>query len=78
MRVKHVGTITGRANADGRLEIVVQVTDTDIHDNQNGGWSKRDQSVDPWSFGLEFQLPVGELQTRRSPSHLHPPRATAT
>jgi hypothetical protein len=77
MRVNHEGVISGQADADGRLKVTVQTTNSEIIDRRiewvgkgNEGrfvsfneWKKRDQAMEPWSFGLGFQLPVGELQS---------------
>ena len=84
MRVSHRATVTGQADADGRLAITGQVTDSEILDNGPGGWVTRNQDFEPWSFGLEFQLPVGELQSnqklspRPTPVPAPAPRAAKT
>ena len=65
MRVNHQATVTGRAEADGRLSVTVQVVDSECLDNGAGGWVRRNQDFDRWSFGFEFQLPVGELQSNQ-------------
>ena len=84
MRVNHTGSVTGRADADGRLSVTVEVADSECLDNEAGGWVRRNQRFDPWSFGLEFQLPVGELQSnqklspRPTPAPVAARPATAT
>jgi hypothetical protein len=77
LRIKYTATITGRANADGRLEMVVRVTEGDFQVKEADGWVTRNDGFRPWSFGLEFQLPVGELQSSQklSPKPVPEPRA---
>ncbi len=62
IRVNHEGVMKGQANADGLLQVRIDVTHEDIYDRHTG-WERRNQHFDGWSFGLEFQLPVGELQS---------------
>ena len=89
LRSTVAGAATGQANADGLLKITVQVTESEIVDHKmayvgqgNKGrwhyrdWEVRDQHHDPWSFGLEFQLPVGELQSSQELSTPPPPGAS--
>jgi len=79
LRIKHEGTITGRANADGRLEMVVRVTDSNAQQRYESGWVTDNDGFQRWSFGLEFQLPVGELQSNQKlsakPTPVPAPRA---
>ena len=77
MRVNHEGVMSGQADADGRLAVTVQTTNSEIIDRRiewvgkgkegrfviYNEWKKRDQAMEPWSFGFGFQLPVGELQS---------------
>jgi hypothetical protein len=90
MRVNHEGVITGQADADGRLKVTVQVVLSECFDSReewvgnagkgryvrHDGWTKRNQDYEPWSFGFEFQLPVGELQSSQKISTPAPPPIT--
>ena len=80
MRVNHRATVTGQASADGLLVVTGQVVESECLDNGPGGWVERNQDVDPWSFGFEFQLPVGELQSNQtlSPRPTQAPSGAAT
>lgn len=66
MQVHARGTVTGEAGSDGILKIKVQVTEEKVLDREGGGWKKRNEEPNLYSWGAEFKLPVGELQSSQT------------
>jgi hypothetical protein len=87
MRWRSEGEVSGQADADGRLTLTTRATSDEILDREihwvgqgsrgrfvtSGQWTRRNQAFEPWSYSLEFQLPVGELQSSQK---LSPPRGS--
>lgn len=73
------GTISGQADANGILTVFLQVTDHAVFQNlNNAGWTKIDVPPDLFSWCIDYQLPVGELQSAQTLSEVKKDSTLAT